>query len=1020
MNSHSLKFAVRAVLAGGALAAGAAYAQTAPVTKVAAASDLEEVVVTGSRLNTKDSAPVSPVVTVTAEEIEQRGVTRIEDVLSQNPAIYVGQNSTVSNGSSGTATVDLRGLGANRTLVLVNGHRLAPGDYSSNAADLNQIPTALVDRIDVVTGGESSIYGADAVSGVVNFILKDHFEGVQISANAAVNMHSQHNPQGVQDSLNTFNSSYNQNFASAPSNVNTGATKDASVLFGFNTPDGNGNVVTYLTYRNIAAVLQSKYDYSAATVASGYAGSTYCPGPSCGKFTVSGSSTSYPGRFRLVNAAGQNLPSSQGGGSKSLSADYSSIIPFSNSGRYNYGPLNYYQRPDEQWTGGALAHYQWNEHVEGYTEIQYAYDHTLAQIAGSGAFYGTGPYTFNCSNPEFNTAILNQWCGGAADPTKNFFLLVGRRNVEGAPRVDDLTHSTLHFVGGAKGRINDAWDYDIYAQNDITQVVENYQNDVSISRVKNALDVIANPAVGGVAGVAVGAPVCASVVSGVDRNCVPWNIWQKGGVTQAALNYITTPLLSSARITQQLISGNVTGDLGKYGVQTPWAKTGVHVNLGAEWREVTSDFKADQEYITGDAAGQGSPTLPTSGSIIAREAFGEAKLPIVDNQFLAHSLSLQGAYRFSSYSLGYDTNTYSLGLQWSPIEEVSVTADWARAVRAPNISELYNPVHIGLDGSTDPCTGAHPAFSQAQCQLTGLDPSLYGKVDANPASQYNGQLGGNPSLRPETAISSTFGISYSPRWAPGLTAKVDYYDINVTNTIQRVGANTILSLCGNQSVFCDRVHRDINGSLWVSPQGYVADPLANQGALREKGVDVSLLYRASLGNYGKLNTTFAGTYIQSYLVTPLESLAAETQYDCAGYYGNNCGTPTFRWRHTLNETWVTPWHGLDLTVGWRFYNSVTLDSLSPNPNLAAPAGYTIANGGISNTDAHLSSRSYIDLSASVDVVDHVTLRVGVNNVFDKDPPIIGTSNLSGGNGNTFPQYYDSLGRYLFATVTAKF
>ncbi len=1009
----NIQTAVRAVLASSAFAAAAVYAQS-PVAKVATAADLEEVVVTGSRVATKDSVSVSPVVTVSSEDIEQRGVVRVEDILSAMPQVYAAQNSAVSNGATGTATISLRGLGSNRTLVLMNGHRLAPGDYSSNAADLNQIPTALVDRIDVLTGGASSVYGADAVAGVVNFVLNDHFEGFKISANAGINQHTQSNPQGVQDSLNQFNSANNQNFASAPHSVTTGATKDASAVFGFNLPDGRGNVTTYLTYRNIAAVLQSQYDYSAATVSSGYLGSSYCPGPSCGKFGVSGSSTSFPGRVRLVDGQGQNLPSSVGGGSKVLipNADGSGLQSFGNANRYNYGPLNYYQRPDEQWTGGAMAHYDFNDHVTAYTEISYAYDHTLAQIAPSGSFYGSGPYTVNCSNPLFSQAILNQYCGGAASNT-DFHLLIGRRNVEGGPRIDDLTHSTLHFTGGAKGRINDVWDYDVYAQNDITQVTETYFNDLSTARVKNALNVVTDPVTG--------KPVCSSVLNGLDTSCVPWNIWQPGGVTNQAINYLAIPLVSNARITQQLISGNVTGDLGKYGAQLPSAKSGLRVNLGAEWREVTSNFSPDAEFISGDAAGAGSPTLPTAGAIISREAFAEARLPLVDNMFLAHSAALETGYRYSSYSLGFNTNTYKFGLQWSPIEEINVRGSFARAVRAPNIAELYTPVHIGLDGSSDLCSGKAPGYSQAVCAQgsPGVTAANYGNIDANPASQYNGQIGGNPNLTPETAITKTFGIGYSPMFVPGLHVQVDYYDIKINNTIATVGAGTIQQLCYNQSVFCDRIHRDINSSLWISPDGYIKDPLANQGALEEKGVDVNLTYRLSLGSMGKLNTTFAGTYINSYYVTPLES-QPETGYDCAGYYGNNCGSPTFKWRHNLSETWVTPWHGLDVTLGWRYFNSVTLDQLSSNPNLAAPTGATIANGGISNTDAHLSSRSYFDLSGSLDVSDRVNLRVGVNNVLDKNPPVVGTSNLSGGNGNTFPSYYDALGRYLFATVTAKF
>jgi outer membrane receptor protein involved in Fe transport len=199
----------------------------------------------------------------------------------------------------------------------------------------------------------------------------------------------------------------------------------------------------------------------------------------------------------------------------------------------------------------------------------------------------------------------------------------------------------------------------------------------------------------------------------------------------------------------------------------------------------------------------------------------------------------------------------------------------------------------------------------------------------------------------------------------------------------------------------------------------VIDALANVGGLETKVLDVDLSYAFDIGAFGKIRSAFVGTYLAAFKTTAVQS-SPGTAYDCAGYYGPSCGTPDFRWRHTLRNTWSTPWSGLDLSVAWRFFSAVTLDELSPNANISAAAGNTIANGFISNTDARLSSRSYIDLTAAVKVGEKVTVRLGVNNVLDKDPPLVGTTNLVGGNGNTFPQIYDSLGRYLFATVTAQF
>jgi iron complex outermembrane recepter protein len=216
----------------------------------------------------------------------------------------------------------------------------------------------------------------------------------------------------------------------------------------------------------------------------------------------------------------------------------------------------------------------------------------------------------------------------------------------------------------------------------------------------------------------------------------------------------------------------------------------------------------------------------------------------------------------------------------------------------------------------------------------------------------------------------------------------------------------------------------------LSPSGFVTDALANVGKLETKGIDLDLEYAYNIGAFGKLHTSLVGTYVEQYEITPIAASGSATAYNCAGYYGASCssfssgaGTPVFHWRHTLRTTWQTPWSGADLTVSWRYYSPVKLQSLSPNTNIAAAAGATIANGGISNTDAFIPSFSYIDLTAAVKLADKVTMRLGVNNVLDKQPPVIGATNLPAppiGNGNTMPQVWDSLGRYIFGSVTVQF
>src|SRR5580658_3803039 len=374
LGNSRLRMAVRLALTGSSIAAsfGLANAQTAPAPAPTTAANTEmepalaEVVVTGSRIAAPNQVSISPVTFVSAADIQTTGVTRVEDMLNQLPQVFAAQGSTASNGSDGTATVDLRGLGAKRTLVLVNGDRLGPGDPTSGAAaDINIIPTALIDSVEVLTGGASSVYGADAVGGFVNFKLNDHFEGVKLVADGGVYQHSNGDPQGVQEAIAA------QNFNQAPSSVAPGAQQSLAFIAGLNSPDNNGNATVYATYRTSAAVLESKYSYAACTLGAGYLAGVYASG---GKFTCSGSGTSYPGLF--ITGTGAEDTIGPGG----------SVVPFTNANLYNYGALNYYSRPDERYNAGTFMHYDFNEHATVYFQAMFMDDRSVAQIAPSGDF----------------------------------------------------------------------------------------------------------------------------------------------------------------------------------------------------------------------------------------------------------------------------------------------------------------------------------------------------------------------------------------------------------------------------------------------------------------------------------------------------------------------------------------------------------------------------------------------------------------------------------------------------------
>jgi iron complex outermembrane receptor protein len=990
----ALRLAIRAALTGGSIVASLGVAQAQQQAAAPAAStenSLAEVVVTGSRIAIPNETSISPVTFVSAADIERTGVTRVEDLLNQLPQVFADQGSTVSNASSGTATVDLRGLNAKRTLVLVNGQRLGPGDpLTGGPADINMIPVEMLDSIEVLTGGASSTYGADAVAGVVNFKLNDHFEGVKLVADAGIYQNHNADVQGINEQVLIAGD------ALPSSNIWAGAQKSIAFIGGLNSADNNGNATVYLTYRNILPIVESQYSWSACTVGGGYlAGPSATPGP--GGRVCEGSPTGFPTNFELGTQARTVGPGGVLQNGLSL---------------FNYGALNFFQRPEERYTGGAFLHYDFNEHATVYSQLMTMDDQTSAQIAQSGNFNNAA--SVNCLNPFLSASELAFFCNGSTAGVSNPNLVIARRNVEGGPRISDLEHTDIHEILGVKGKVDDVWTYDATLNWSLVNFTETNLNYLSATRMANSLQVTGSAA----------NPQC---ISGPP--CVPWNIFQPGGVTQAALNYLTVPGLEDGRIEQKDAQINFVGDLGKYGVQSPWAESGLKVNLGGEYRDVKLSTQPDQESIDGDLGGGGGPTIPVTGSVISREGYIEARMPLAEDKPFMQQLSLESGYRYSSYDLGFKTNTYKFGVDFAPVQDVRLRGSFARAVRAPNVVELYLPAAVGLDGTygTDPCAGTAPVYSPAQCAKTGVKPGQYGNISLNPAGQYNGLLGGNTELGPETALTTSFGIGFTPSFVPNFRAQIDYYDIHVEDVIEPVGGSVILNQCATNGVFCSLIHRNAQGSLWTTNAGYISDLPLNVGSLREKGIDLDMSYSYDFGAFGKIHSQLNGTYIDEYLVTA-NNFVAGTTYNCAGLYGSTCSgsanaeTPVFHWRHRFTSTWETPWMGLDVTATWRYFSAVKLEQLSANPNLAAPSGGTVANGGISNTDAFLSSYSYFDLSASVKLVDKVTLRLGCNNVLDKPPPIVGTTNLPlpVGNGNTFPGVYDALGRFLFAEVTAQF
>jgi len=1063
-----------------------------------------DIVVTGTRIPQPNLTSAAPVTVVTNQDVKLTGTTRVEDLLNQLPSVGASQASGVSNGASGTAEVDLRYLGSKRTLSLVNGRRLTPGDPNSatQAADLNLIPSALIKRVEVLTGGASSVYGADAVAGVVNFIMDTNFTGIRFDGQYSFYQHNNKDfslgttcfaNQGsagcTAGQAQTMQSILGgRKFGFPRGSVADGGTFDGTVSLGAAFDDNRGHAVAYFGYRKVNAVLQSRRNYSGCTIQESVrttnfvgaglpnAGGQIFPfvyGPNntrCG-----GSATANPGNILVFttthpvfDAAG-NPFNGTGIGQTSTVAQLGpgTLTPFAQN-LFNFAPYNYFQRPDERYIAGAFADYEVTPAIKPYLEFMFMDDRTLAQIAPSGDFANTN--LLNCDNPLLSGQQFNLLCGagslnlvngflgtfplavgagynpnpgaapinfinpvtGAANATyQQSFAQLLRRNTEGGPRIADLKHVNYHAVLGTRGDLSKVWSYDAYFQYGKTDYTQVYKNEFSVQRLRNALDIVDDPRVANT----VASPfqaVCRSVLTGADPNCVPYDIFTAAGPSQAAINYLNVFGVITGQTSEQIADVNFTGQLGEMGVQTPWADEGVGVNVGAEYRKESLELNPDALFQAGDLSGQGAPTLAVSGNFRVLEAFAETQIPIIRHSFV-EDLSLGAGYRKSWYRLSngrtYDTDTYKLSAEFAPIRDVRFRGSYNRAVRAPNIQELFAPQFTGLDGSVDPCAGHQIQANEFGCRATGL--VVGAATAANPAGQYNGLLGGNPNLQPEKATTKTVGVVLQPRFIPRLAFTVDYWNIDLKGAIQGYGADAIINNCINHSTAtaaapsCALVHRDPGGSLWLTSGGFITDLPNNVGRIKTNGWDFNASYSYRLGGIGNLSGSFIGTLLEKYEVN--NGLPGGI-YDCAGLYGPTCSgavvassAPMPKWRHKARLSLQMP-NGLGFSAQWRYIGKVTAETLSTNETLH---GAFPLDPGL-----HIPSFNYFDLAMTATIGDHYNFRMGVNNFLDKRPPMVqtGSAVLAGSNlcptgpcnGNTYPGTWDALGRYIYAGVTLNF
>ena len=982
MANRNIQRAVRVAL----LTAGAASVGVYAPGALAQDQEIEQIVVTGSRIPQPNLEGTSPVSTIGAEDIKLQGVTTVEDMINTLPQAFAAQGANLANGSTGTATVDLRNLGSNRTLVLMNGRRMPAGTPAGSATsvspDLNQIPGPLIERVEVLTGGASAVYGSDAVAGVVNFIMQDDFEGVQFDVNYNFFNHSNDNKE-----FRNLDDQYDY-VKKAPKTIGSdGEGYELSLLLGSNFADGRGNGTVFFGYRNAEALDQGQRDVSACALGADDDG-WYCGGSSTNDF----------GRVIDLNSGANYMPN-LGGDPSAAYAD-----PVAWSRLFNYNPYNYFQRPDERYTAAAYAHYDLTDSTTAYTEFNFHDDRTVWEIAPTGTFTYPLDVGQSCSNPLWSDAWVDALCtSNGLGPDDRASTLILRRNVEGGPRAGDIRHTSYRGVVGLKGDLFDQkWNYDMYGQ--YGTVIYQYKQlrDWETTRIGRALDVVSDPTTG--------QPVCQSVVDGTDPNCVPYDFWS-GNPSRASIQYLEADGFQSGDTTQTIAHAEMSSDLGEYGITIPTANSGIGVAFGVEWRDESLTFDADEVFKAATLSGLGGPALPVSGGYNVTDLFAEVRVPIAEGIFLADTLTLNASYRYSDYSIDINTDTYGIGLDWGPIQALKFRGSYQRAVRAPNVVELYSSAGLNLfDMSQDPCAGPTPTASAEACARTGTTAATYGSALLdNPAGQYNTLSGGNVNLKEESSDSYTVGLVFAPTGIlDGFSMTVDYFNISVEDVISSVAPTTILNQClaGNDT-FCSSINRDQFGSLWITSGGYITALNDNLATLDTSGVDLNLNYNLGLGAMGSLGFSLIGTYLDEFVQ---EDYKGAGKYDCKGLFGSVCGAPLPEWRHKARITWMMPWNA-DVSVGWRYYDEVLNEGTDNSATL---------NGYVAPVDKKLDAQNYIDLAASWTVFENYTLRAGINNVTDEDPPVTAQAGTAPGNGNTYPQVYDALGRYVFLGFTAKY
>ena len=981
----NLKYAAAPLALGIALISTPSFAQEA----APAAEAAEAIVVTGSRIARPDLTGTTPVAVVSAEEFKLAGAINVEQVINTLPQVLPGNTSFSNNPGNGAVTLNLRGIGSTRTLVLVNGRRWMFYD-TNQIVDLNTIPQFLISNVDVVTGGTSAVYGSDAVSGVVNFRLRD-LNGIEA---------------GTTYSL---------------TDKGDGERYSANIAIGSSLDDGRGNVTMFANYTRRKSIFQGARSFSATAAGDGciVPGSTNAvteigtPYPSGITVSTCGTRGGQVGFVPQGSATGPIATFGSGTSTYIFNPTGGGSRVFKDPGDlYNFAPANYLQLPQERYLLGAYGNYEVTDGLEFYSELSFVNNRVASELAPTptgvsaplliaSPYFDAATRALLTANDAAEAATAGTRGDGYATTSVSYrFLSAGSRNQE-------QTRQAFRVLGGFRGDITDNLQFDMfysYARTSNTQI---QQGNVSSSRYVNALTTEFVPGST--------TELRCKDASARAAGCVPINVFGSGLASADAVKYVRVQStnLEKSELTNAVAS--VSGSLFNLGM----GGDDVGFAFGGEYRKMASRYIPDEFLASGDVLGFNAGK-PTSGSYDVKEIFGELNVPVLEDQFI-HRLGLNAAARYSDYSLSAvgGSWTYSGGIDVAPIEDVTFRAQYSRAVRAPNVQDLFAGNSTGFPAATDPCSDRGTAASRtdalrAFCLAAGVPAATVFTRAVQPNAQIQADFGGSPTVEEETSDTFTAGLVFRPSFVPRLNITADYFNISVDNTIGVLagGVSSALSLCYNTiqdlnnpicKVFVG-MRNTSNGALGQTSGG--KNPQfrsANVGNLETSGIDVQVDYSMPVMN-GNLGFFYLGTWLDTYRSTPISSIP-ERENIVEGTHGQP------KYRHNVRVTYS---EGPALfSVRWR-YEDGTKDTRIQN---VFNGTQRIGTDPALLPKPYVGSTNYIDLSVGVDLNENFSLNAGVNNLFDTQPRILGSA---AEQGNTLPSFYDVLGRDYFVSARFKF